>query len=304
MPNHTEKLAIMFADICGSTALYDNLGDQMAQRLMASCIAIMSAVVAEHQGVVIKTIGDEILCTFPSAQIGLQAACAMQSAVQNSRYEGGNSMHIRIGFHYGNVICESGDVFGDTVNVAARIASQARAHQIMTSQAVVDALPDDLRKKTHRIMAAEFKGKQIEYDIFIVVWNEEDKGGTHIHVPAPQAAANVDSNCEMTLHYGGKVFTVNKDHKKIIFGRGDSCDIVISSNLASRQHAGIELRFGKFFIVDQSTNGTYVRTSDGNISHITRQEMVLMGAGLISPGQSYAENPTELIKFSIGVLGG
>ncbi|MEN9865279.1 MAG: hypothetical protein RL748_869 [Pseudomonadota bacterium] len=299
MSNHTENLVILFADICGSTALYDHLGDQMAQRLMASCIGLMRQQVVQHQGVVIKTIGDEVMCSFASPTIAVQAACAMQTAVQNARFEGGNSMRIKIGLHYGSVICDGGDVFGDTVNVAARIASHSRANQIMTSTAVVQALPEALRQKSHRLMAAEFKGKEVEFDIFIVKWDEEDQASTQIRPPSNPVAHRVEPNNELTLHYAGKNYSVNKDRKKLIFGRGDTCDIVIASTLTSRQHAGIELRFGKFFVVDQSTNGTYVRNSDGNISHITRQEMILHGQGSISPGQSYAENPTELIQFSI-----
>jgi adenylate cyclase len=130
------------------------------------------------------------MCTFASAQVGLQAACAMQSAVEHSRYEGGNNMRIRIGFHYGSVICEGGGVFGDTVNVAARVAATARAHQIMTSQAVVDALPKAMRQQTHRLMAAEFKGTQTEFDIFIVVWAEDEAERTQIKAH-PQAGPSV-----------------------------------------------------------------------------------------------------------------
>ena len=208
-------------------------------------------------------------------------------------------MHISIGMHYGSVICDGGDVFGDTVNVAARIASHARAHQIMTSQAVVEALPDELRCKTHRIMAAEFKGKQVEFDIFIVTWNEEDQGCTQIRPPASSVNRNLTSSAQLTLRYGSKSFTLNQDVKKIVFGRGETCDLVIASTLTSRLHASVEFRFGKFFIVDQSSNGTYIRLPDGHINHITRQEMVLQGMGVISPGQSFAEDPTQLITFSI-----
>ncbi len=299
MSNHTANLAILFADICGSTALYDHLGDQTAQRLMAGCVKIMRDTACTHQGTVIKTIGDEVMCTFPNAIIGLEAACAMQTAMQHAHFEGGMGMHISIGLHYGSVICDGGDVFGDTVNVAARIASQARAHQIMTSQAVVDALPDAFRRLTHRIMAAEFKGKQVEFDIFIVTWNEEDHGGTQIRVAAPPVIRAPAVVSQLSLNYGNKVFTINQDLKKIVLGRGENCDLVIASTLTSRLHASVEFRFGKFFIVDHSSNGTYIRSSNGDIVHIMREERVLQGTGIISPGQSFAEDPVQLISYAI-----
>lgn len=136
MPQQTEKLAVLFADICGSTTLYERLGDETARRLIANCITSMTKEVTDHKGTLIKTIGDEIMCTFPTAEAVVSAACAMQSTVKN-----GGRMNIRIGIHYGNVICESGDVYGDTVNIAARVASITRANQIMTTRAVVEPLP-------------------------------------------------------------------------------------------------------------------------------------------------------------------
>lgn len=298
MSKDTEKLAVLFADICGSTALYSTRGDELARRLIASCIETMTSAATAHQGTLIKTIGDEILCTFPTAEAAFQAACAMQSAVQNSRYEGGNRLHIRIGFHYGEVICEANDVFGDTVNVAARISAAARANHIMTSQAAVDALPPHLKMKACPIMQAEFKGKEDECAVFIVMLEEEDDGGTRIHVP--QSSKPKENNTsELTLSYRGNLFKVNKERKSLLVGRDNSCDLVVPSNFASRQHARFEFRFGKFMIVDQSTNGTYIRLIDGTITHITREEMILSNSGTISLAQSYADNPTELIEFSI-----
>jgi class 3 adenylate cyclase len=297
MSQHTEKLAVLFADICGSTALYDNLGDNMARRLIARCIATMSGEISVYQGALIKTIGDEIMCTFPSAESAFNAACAMQYAVEHGKSEGGQQLHIRVGFHYGDVISESGDVFGDTVNVAARVAATARASQIMTSKAVVDALPPTLHERTRQVMRAEFKGKQEQFDIFIVIWELDDMLSTRIGTPAfRKSPENID---ELTLSYRDRAIKINKERRSVVLGRGDTCDFIVQSNFASRQHARIELRFGKFFIVDQSTNGTYIRFSDGNVVRIARDEMILQGSGSISMGQSYAENPAELVEFSI-----
>jgi len=297
MPHHIEKLAVLFADICGSTALYDNLGDQLARRLIAQCVATMNGEISTYRGTLIKTIGDEIMCTFPSAEAAMHAASAMQRAVENTKYEGGHPMHIRIGFNYGEVICEAGDVFGDTVNVAARVAAITRASQIMTTQAVVDALPPDLREKTRQIMRAEFKGKQERLDIFIVIWEMDDMLSTRIGMPAfRKSPDNVD---EMSLHYRDHSIKVSKERRSVVLGRSEACDLVVQSTFASRQHIRIELRFGKFVVADQSTNGTYIRFSDGNVVRLAREEMILQGSGSISLGQAYSENPAELVEFSV-----
>ena len=294
---HIEKLAVLFADICGSTALYDKLGDDLARRLIARCITTMVGETPACQGKLIKTIGDEIMCTFPSAESAMQAACAMQRAVENGKPVDGHQMHIRIGFHYGDVIIESGDVFGDTVNVAARVAAITRAGQIMTTMAAVNALPPDLRGKTRQVMRAEFKGKQEHLDISIVVWEQDDMLSTRIGMPAFRKSP--DNNDELILSYREQSLKVNKERRSVVLGRGEICDIIVQNDFASRQHIRIELRFGKFVIVDQSTNGTYIRFSDGNIIRLTREEVILQGSGSISLGQSYSENPGELVEFSI-----
>lgn len=297
MSQHIKKLAVLFADICGSTALYANLGDDLARQLIARCITTIASKVSVYQGTLVKTIGDEIMCTFPSAEAALNAACAMQNALKENRPDDKYPMYIRIGFHYGDVILESGDVFGDTVNVAARVAAITRASQIMTTQAVVDTLPPVLREKTHQIMRADFKGKQEQLDISVVIWELDDMLSTRIGMPAfRKSQDNID---EMTLRYHNQLFKVNKEHRCVILGRGDTCDVIVQNNFVSRQHMRIELRFSKFFIVDQSTNGTFIRFNDGNVVCVSREEIALQGSGAISMGQSYAENPIDLVEFSI-----
>ena len=295
MSQSVEKLAILFADICGSTALYDNLGDNLARQLIAQCVATMSGEISAHRGTLIKTIGDEVMCIFPDAEAAMQAACAMQRAVKNGKYEGNHPMHIRVGFNYGDVIREAGDVFGDTVNVAARVAAITRADQIMTTQTAVSMLPPELREKTRQIMRAEFKGKQEQFDISIVIWEMDDMLSTRIGTPVFRKSP--DNTDEMSLRYHDQSLVINKERRSVVLGRGDTCDIIVQNGFASRQHIRIELRFGKFVVVDQSTNGTYVRFGNGNVVRIAREEMILQGSGSISLGQPYSENPTELVEF-------
>jgi class 3 adenylate cyclase len=297
MAQQIEKLAVMFADICESTALYERVGDAQARQLISWCITTMLHEIIPFQGVLIKTIGDEIMSTFPSAEAAFNAACAMQNAVRNKQPKNGMVMHVRIGFHYGDVICEAGDVFGDTVNVAARVAGLARADQIMTTQAVQNALPPMLQNETYQIMSAELKGKQEKYPIFLAIWENDDKETTRFNATLQR---QLEENAhELTLSYNGQQFKINADCKSIMLGRGDDCDIIIRNSVISRLHVRVEFRFGKFLIVDQSTNGTYVRFSDGHVAHITREEMILQGAGRFSLGQSSFENANEFIEFSI-----
>ena len=293
-----ERLAVLFADICGSTALYDRLGDEVARRLISRSLGILAGHLPNHGGTLVKSIGDEILCVFPSAEAAFRAACEMQEALKQAPpTEHGTAVNVRIGFHFGEVISERGDVYGDTVNVAARVSAITRAGQIMTTGTAVAALPEELHGKTRHIMRAEFKGKQEFSDIYAILWEQEDLMSTRIGIPVYRKAPQLTD--EMVMNYGDKCIRLNNECKKAMLGRGDNCDIVIASTLASRQHALIELRSGKFFIADQSTNGTYVRYANGQVVNISREELVLQGKGSISLGQPFDEQPSDLVDFSI-----
>jgi len=294
MAIHAEKLAILFADICGSTALYEKLGDDEARRQISRCISLMSSEVFSNQGRLVKTIGDEIMVSFQSAEAAFLAACAMQIAVENDLQQDGMPMHVRIGFNFGEVINDSNDIYGNAVNIAARVTAITRAGQIMATREVFDVLPSTLQGKMRQILRAEFKGAQERLDVYRVVCSQEDMQITRSGVLSDRKPW--DSN-EMLLRYRGKSIKVNKERRSVTLGRDEPCDVTVHSDLVSRLHSFIELRFGKFMLVDQSTNGTYVRFSDGSVQHITGEEVILHGSGSISLGESFAEGHGEHIEF-------
>ena len=113
---------VLFADVAGSTKLYDALGDTQAKAMVDECIGIMRAVVAQYGGRVIKTIGDEVMCVLPHADTGVLAGTDMQTRVAALPIVSDVKRAIRVGFPFGPVIEENNDVFGDTVNLAARMA--------------------------------------------------------------------------------------------------------------------------------------------------------------------------------------
>jgi adenylate cyclase len=297
MSQSVEKLAVLFADICGSTSLYENLGDDRARKLIFQCINVMSDEIYAGQGTLVKTIGDEVMATFPTAETAFHAACSIRNTVESNQHAFAYPLHIRIGFNYGPVIKEFGDVFGNTVNVASRVSAITRAGQVMATQAVYDALPVELRSRMRQILRAELKGKQDRFDLYQVIIEQENAQNTRIGMPAfRKTPEKVD---ELILRYRGRSIRVNKECRSVILGRDETCDLIVRNELASRLHIHVEFRSGKFVIVDQSTNGTYVRFSDGNVAHITREEIYLQGDGFISLGQSFAENPADIVEFSI-----
>lgn len=290
-----ENAAVLFADISGSTALYEELGDERALRLVTRTLGILTEEMANHKGTLVKTMGDEIMCTFSDPLTAFNAACDMQEAVEKKQPEGEQPIHVRIGLHYGEVLHKNGDVYGDTVNVAAKVTAITRARQIMTTHTVVKALSDELRKKTRPVMRTVFRGRTKAFDVFHVHWERERAPETRLGSSANRKPA--ESKQELMLRYRDKVIHLNEQTQYAVLGRGENCDLIINHSLASRQHARIEYSFGKTLLTDSSKNGTFVQFSDGTVIRLIEQQIVLHGAGFISLGQPFSKSPTELIEF-------
>src|SRR5215475_2700259 len=170
------ELAILFADVVGSTRLYDTMGDVRARDMVAICIEVMRNATEQRQGTVIKTMGDEVMATFPSADAALNAAAQMQQQISTHaqlKIEG-QPVAIRIGCHFGPVMLENRDVFGAAVHTANRMTSQAKAGQVMTTITMVEKLSPDWRAAVRQIDVATLKGRSHEVALYEVLWQTED----------------------------------------------------------------------------------------------------------------------------------
>lgn len=286
MSNENAKLAILFADVSGSTRLYETLGDKAALERIEHCLSSLSTLVRKHRGEIIKTIGDELMCAFPDAQSAFCAAREMQMEMAMQLISGKHPLLIHVGMHYGPAIREDGDIFGDAVNIAARLTEIAKAGQIITSQQTADILPAELRTNMRQLGTATLKGKRGEIDICEIIWQE---GGDLTLMPGSVFKAESYGG-SLVLHHAGTSLVIDANKSAAVLGRDKSNDLVVNTPLASRQHAQIEFRGGKFILIDQSTNGTYVFNEDGRKSFVHREEFPLSGSGSISLGQDTAND--------------
>jgi class 3 adenylate cyclase len=296
MARKAATLSIVFADISGSTRLYETLGDAVARELVAQCLGLMTEHIDRFSGTVIKTIGDEIMCTFPTAAQAVEAAMGMQEGVTEDLPQRNpntpSTLTIRVGLHHGPAILEGGDVFGDAVNTAARMAGLAKGGQIITTQETTSELPPALRASTRHLDRISVKGKADEIDIFEVIWQAED-----VTRMATGLLKGQSKDARLHLNYNGVERELDQDmDHPLILGRGKKADMVINDSMASREHARIECRRGKFILTDMSTNGTYVQTPEGP-SYLRREDLVLSGEGRIALGRELSE-ATEYVLFS------
>lgn len=296
MAQRNIKCAIMFADVAGSTKLYEDVGDDKARAMISHTLESMTKSTHAMRGRVIKTIGDEIMCVFVDADSAVKAAYDIQETVSND-FTFGRALSIRIGEHFGPAILESdGDIFGDAVNVAARMAGIAKAGQIIITEDTVARLNDELKADTREFDRAPVKGKKEPMIIYEVMWQQEDV--TRMAAPNLITPA-VTQAVKMKLRWRDKQMELNDSSGVVVIGRGDQADFVVDDKLASRMHVRIELRRGKFVIIDQSTNGTFVRTNDGREVYLRREELPLLGAGCVSLGRTVSADDAELIYYIV-----
>ncbi len=286
----------MFADIAGSTRLYDTLGDVQAKRMIDECLDVMRTASTRYGGRVVKTIGDEVMCVLPDADSTCLAATDMQLKITALPAASGVQRAIRVGFHVGAVIEENNDVFGDTVNLAARMAGLAKGNQIMTTRAAVDLLSPMLRSSTRPIAALSVKGKGDDVEVCEVLWQPTEE--LTMTTPSTLAAAG---DVELQLRHAGKLHRLTHSNVGVFLGRDASCEVLVADRMASRVHARIELRRDKFYLIDQSTNGTFVMVRGEPEMVLRREEVILRASGHIALGHSVSDPGAELVEFTVRV---
>ncbi len=290
------ELAILFADVVGSTRLYELMGDLRARDMVAICIDVMRSATEQRQGTVIKTMGDEVMSTFPSADEALNAAAQMQQQISSHAQlkVDGQPVCIRIGCHFGPVMLENRDVFGATVHTANRMTSQAKAGQIITTAATVERLSPEWRASCRQIDIATLKGQGNEVALYEVLWQSEDVTSM---VPAIALNSRPVRLLRLRLRANDRDLVIDEQHSSITIGRAEDNDVVIKGNLISRLHARIEISRNKFVLIDQSTNGTFVQTADGEESFVRRDSLQIKGEGAIGLGRLPEQDSPQTIRF-------
>ncbi|MBB6091713.1 class 3 adenylate cyclase [Povalibacter uvarum] len=283
------ELAILFADVVGSTRIYEVMGDLRARDMVLTCVEIMRSATEQNHGTVIKTIGDEIMATFPTANDALNAASRMQHDIRTHselKVEG-QPIAIRIGGHFGPVVLENRDIFGAAVHTANRMTSQAKAGQVMITSAMVERLAPEWQSAVRQIDVATLKGKTSEDELFEVLWQKEDATSMlpAIALGAAVASREKQRPRRLRLKFLGQDIVVDDSRSNITIGRAEENDVVVKGNLISRLHARIEFSRGKFLLVDQSTNGTFVTTRENEEAFVRRDSMQLKGEGMIGFGR-------------------
>lgn len=287
------KLAVLFADVSGSTKLYEKLGDTEALHAVDRCIKRMERAIEGFRGRLVKTIGDEVMAAFETAEDAFQAAIEMQQRVTDLPPVSGVKLAIRVGFHFGPAIEDNNDIFGDTVNTAARIVGLANSEQVLTSRQTISELPKLLRESTRDLEQLSVKGKAEGVHVFEVLWHETDE----LTMKASSITSAQRPSAKLCVRYRGRAYLLDEKTPFLALGRDQTNDLIIEDRKASRHHARIERRGDKFFYVDQSTNGSYVGIAGEQETLLRREEMLLRSSGSICFGSSANDLLADCARF-------
>lgn len=290
-----KEVIIMFADIVGSTRLYETLGDENAEKLVTTTLRQLSDIASKSHGETIKTGGDDVMCRFSQADDAITAAREMheflaRKTIATKDYK----LAIRVGAHQGPVIESDGDLYGDAVNLAARVAALARGGKTMITEYTYKNLPASTKKRCQYFTRTVVKGKELPIEVFDVVWEQTEEltrlAGSH----SPKVVRNI-----LILQYGERVIKLCEDKiTSVTLGRSEDCDLVIPSPHASREHCLIEYNRGKFILRDNSANGSYVTHNQAELL-FHQEQIALLGEGSISLGAPCAVNPEFVVIYSI-----
>lgn len=294
-------VAVLMADISGSSALYDEVGDADALRLVGTCLDNMAAIVEREGGTCIRSKGDDVLAMFDDPVAALEASRAMLAM----KMIGETALAIHVGATFGNVIRARNDIFGDSVNTAARLSSMAKSGELLASDSFVERLPEADRRRMHPLDTITFKGKDAPTRVFALL--EE---GTQLRTAIASSPAVTDARQEsrqppevkISLHYAGEAFAC-PERKALTIGRAFGNDIVIEHPWISREHARLQVRRGKVQLTDQSSSGSFVATQDGYEFLLKRETVLLTGSGTISPGVPATAPEAEVIRYEVSFAG-
>lgn len=286
------QTTVLFAEVSGGAKPYESERDPALAQALAGCLDLLRKTVESHGGRVVKTIGERIMAAFATPDAAANAAATAQYAVDALPAIGDTKLGLRIGFHFGPVIQKDNDVFGDTVNLAARLTELAAGNQILTVQETAERLAPLCRNFMRRLYAINVKGKTDEVELCEFVWHQADD----ITVFETNRTKAKLAPVTLRLKHRDREIIRRRDNDSITIGRDAGCGLVVAEDMASRQHCTIERRQSNFVLTDRSANGTYVTREGDTEIRLRREALTLRNHGWISLGQPRAK-ANELVEY-------
>ncbi len=301
---HSAPMSVLFADLAGSTALFESLGNTQAAALVTECTEVMALAVRAGGGDVVKVLGDGVLCVFPRPERALAAARELRKAIAVKDLE------VNVGVEHGDVVYREGDVFGDAVNLAARLSDVAQRGEILVGEGAYAQLDAVWRSACRSLSRIVLKGKSTASPVWRLESQDEMQTGpfvpyTQIAPPENTGAMRAAGVPELRLltPAGESLKLEGRRGLSLVLGRTDSAQVQLEDARVSRAHASLSWQVDHFVLADHSSNGTWLRFAGANNVHtLRRTSMPLVGSGQFSLGASLTEPVPEItLGFEVAV---
>src|SRR5918996_4306011 len=286
------EAAVLFAELIGAAELYARAGDAAAHEAITRCVETLGQSAAASGARVVKRIGGRLMMLAENADAASRTAVALQVAAGSFDETGaGGKLGLGIGFHHGPVIEANADVFGDTVNVAARLVEQAARGQILLDAHTAQGVNGLYRRSIRRLYSMQLKGLNEELALCEMVWRADEPATFY-----PFDATSEPGRAKLKLKYRGNKLVLRKTLEALTIGRDPRCGLVIEDEHASRHHCSIQRRHDHFVLADKSTNGTFVTVEGEDEVMLQRDEITLRKHGWISFGHPRSASK-DLVEF-------
>ena len=287
------ETTVVFADILGGADLIAKSGDAAAVAALGACINHLKKAAESCGARVINRSADKLMVLLPTPDAAADAAAAMHTAMDTMPAAAGTKLALGIGFHHGPVTQKDNEVWGDTVNLAAQLVEQAANGQIITTRETASHLSPLYRAWMRKLYSIDIKGRSGQVALCELVWRADDNATLFAKNRTTRATTSA-----LTLVYRDHTLVRRRERDSLTIGRDATCGITIADDQASRLHCTIERRQDKWFLIDHSTNGTYVSVDGSEEVLVQREEFTLTGRGRIACGQP-SVSTKEIVAFTV-----
>lgn len=295
---------VLFADLRGSTSLFETLGNAEATSVVTHCVSALGRAVAAHQGRVVKTLGDGLMCLFDVPVHAAQAAAQMHDLLDSMVLRGNErgasaglrGLKLQVALARGEIVEMGGDAFGDAVNVAARLLDHAGDNETLITVEVLLGLPLEQRTRYRSLDRLVLRGRAEPVQVHVLGGRRgNDQAVTQFgDMPAP-----IDEPDGLRLSWQGHERLFASQQLPLVMGRSPQASFCVDDNRVSRSHCRVDWHGGSFQLTDLSYNGTYVRFADGEIVSLRRGSCTLHGSGTVGLGGSPTDPGSASVQFEV-----
>lgn len=288
--------AVLFADACDSTGLYGRVGDARALALLGELIERLQETVRARGGEVVRSKGDDVLCVFDDVDAALDAACDMLELTD------AGEIAIHIGVHWGEYVPARGDIFGDAVNLAARLLALATPGELMASEQFYERLSPEQGTLLRRIGSETLKGKDEPVTLYSLLSSGARTNNARTSDARATERSGLVHPVRVRLRHGARELGAGEG-ASLSIGRSSSCDCVVAHASVSRRHATIAVKGGVATISDSSSTGTFVTIGDQPAVMLRRNALALAASGTIALAGPPDHPDVPILEFAVEVGG-